>query len=221
MRKTEEPRIRDDFLVRIARFHRENAWHSVCLLLSGSFACVGMPLLLYPVYRAIKDGWSLGLDDLVFYLLGFVGIFVAYFIRVFLCLSRVAHEVLLRLDDDYNSAYGTETESQQEGVIRKSAGDGSTFHSLSQSKLQRLSTRDLNAVRRLLVMVPIVAGVLVLVLSILAWQFPRLGNVVYQRGVRLEYLCLGGLMLMMIAAYLMQFGGIVHRRASKHDGMKK
>lgn len=219
MRKPQEPLMRDDFLVRIARFHGSNTWRSVCLLLSVSFAGVGAILLLYAVYRAMEHGWAPVLDDLALGLFGFVGIFVAWFIRIVLCLSRVAHEVLVRLDDDYSRAYGIEAEGQREGVDRKSDDDGLSFHSLSKSDLRKLSTRDLTAGWRSLVMIPLVVGSLLLVLAIGAWQVPRLGNLVFQYGVRLEYLWLGGLVLMMIGAYLMPLGGIIYRRAYKHDGM--
>jgi len=150
-----------------------------------------------------------------------MGVFAGWFIRVVLCMSRVAHEVLLRLDDDYKRAYGTEAKARQEGAIPKSAEDGSSVHSLSKSDLRKLSTRDLTVGWRLLVMIPLVVGSLLLVLAIGAWQVPRLGNLVFQCGVRLEYLCLGGLVLMMIGAYLMPLGGIIYRRASKRDGMTR
>ena len=158
------------------------------------------------------------LGDLALGVAGLMGVFAGLFIRVILCLSRVAHEVLLRLDDDYNGVYGTDAEGEREGVKRKSAESGLSFDSISKSELRELSTRDLTVGWRSLVMIPLVLGGLLLVLSIGAWQIPRLGNLVFQCGVPLEYLCLGGLVLMMIGASLMPLGGIVYRRASKHKG---
>lgn len=123
----------------------------------------------------------------------------------------------IHLDGDCNFADGAETESQQERAIPKSHEDGLSFHSLSKSDLRKLSSRDLTAGWRSLVMIPLVVGGLLLVLAIGAWQVPRLGNLVFQHGVRLEYLCVGGLVLMMIGAYLIPLGNIVYRRACKRN----
>jgi len=207
----------NDFLIKIARFHRSAASRSNYLLLSASLSAVGVLLFLYPVYGAIQRGRSLVLGDLAFGVAGLMGVFAGWFIRIVLCMSRVAHEVLLRLDDDYDGAHTTETDSHQEGIVRKSAEGGSSFHSLSKSKLRELSTRDLTAGWRLLVMVPLVVGGLLLALSIGAWQVPAFGTILLKRGVRLEYLCIAGLMFMSIGAYMMPLGGIVYRRASERD----
>jgi len=151
--------------------------------------------------------------DLVLGMVGLAGVFAGWCVRIVLCISRVAHEILLRLDDDYDRAYGSDAEGRQEEVISKSDEDRLSFHSLSKSGLRELSTRDLTVGWRLLVMVPLVVGGLLLVLTLGAWQVPRLGNLIFQYGVRLEYLWVGGLMLMMIGAYLMPLGNIVYRRA--------
>lgn len=90
MTKPQEPHAGDDFLVRIARFHRSNIWRSAYLLPSVLLASADALMLLYPVSGAIKHGWSSVLDNLVFGQLGFVGILMAWFIRIVLCLSRVA-----------------------------------------------------------------------------------------------------------------------------------
>lgn len=211
--------LSNDYLIRIARFHRSAVCRSNCLLISVSLSGVGVLLFLYPVYSAIQRGGALMVSDLALGMVGLVGVFAGWFIRIALCISRIAHEVLRRVDDDYNSAHGTEVDGQRGESTPESAEVGSSYHLLAKSDLRKLSTRNLTAGWRLLVIVPLVVGGLLLVSSICAWQVPAFGTILLKRGVRLEYLCIAGLMLMSIGAYLMMFGGIVYRRSSKHDRM--
>lgn len=218
MRKLREARGRDDFLLRIARFYRSDARHCMCLLCSVLLLALGVGVFVYIIHEAIQRGGALILRDFGLGLVGLAGIFAGWLIRLALCVSRVAHEVLLRVDDDYRRAHRTEADRQQVGTIRKSAGVGLRVYSLSKSALRKLSTRDFTAGWCLLVVTPMIIGGLLLVFSIGAWLFPRLGDFVYERGVRMEYICLSGLVLMMIGAYLMPFGAILPTRTSRDNG---
>ena len=218
MRKRQKANGRDDFLARIARFHRSDAWRSVCLLASISLSGVGVLLLLYVLCRAIQGGKVFVPGDLALAVLGLLGIFAAWLIRVGLCMSRVAHEILLHLDEEYNETERTELARHQEVSSPKCGTGGLTYQLPLKYRLRELSTRDLRTSWRLLVVVPIVAGLVSLLLTIGAWRIRSLDVILQEWGVRLEYLCIAGLLSIAVGGYLMLLGGIVSKRV---DGPKR
>jgi len=203
-------------LLRMLAALRRSSLFPAGLLMGAALLGTGGVMLLLPFVRE-RD--ALSVEDLTVSIFGCAAIAVGILFVVTTTLWQLAHELLLRLDDDYKHVFGPEAQEWQERTIPKSAEDGTRLDSHSRSKLRRLSTRSLTSGWRLLVMVPLALGGLLLVLSISAWQVPSVGNLVCQRGVRLEYLCLAGLVLMMIGACLMPLGGMVCGRVSKQDRM--
>ncbi len=208
----------DKFLRTVARWHtsrrRRETMYMSAMLLSG----VGSLGFLDPVYLALAQDVPLAPLDVLVGVAGLSAVFLGVSIRLVLWAARIVHEILLGRGVR-EIAPRDEADGQHDRTAPKSSEDGSSIRSLSKSDLRKLSTRNLAPGSRLLVTIPIVVGSLLLALAIGAWQVPRLGNLVFQYGVRLEYLCLGGLVLMMVGAYLMPLGNIIYRRASKRDAM--
>jgi len=68
---------------------------------------------------------------------------------------------------------------------------------------------------KLLVIAPLVVGVVILLMTIIAWKIPRIDNFLQNHGIFLEYLCLGGLLLMCLSSYLMILAGYSSRKTDK------
>lgn len=186
-------KTRPDFLAMLAMSERSTLlWVG---LFSGLLLLVaGTVMFLYP-FTVRPD--AVRIEDLTICVFGCAAVTVGQFLVLFVTVCHMAYHILLRVDGR------TDT--------------GSSFQPPSNSWLRELSTRDLNVRWRLLVMVPLFVGVLLLLLAIGAWQVPTFDAILLARGVRLEYLCIGGVALMLLAACLIPLGGIVHGRASKRD----
>lgn len=214
MRESQEPRGRDDFLVRTARFYRSSVRHSLCLLSSVLLLAVGAGVLVYAFNGFVQHAWVMNLGDLSLAILGMAGVAAGWGIRLGLCIARVAHEVLLRLDDDHRSGQGTEVDRQTETHPLERADVGSNAGSPFKSWLRELSTRELSVGWRFLVMVPLGFSAALSLLVIAARRFPGVDEFLHQRSVHLEYLCVCVLVLMSVPAYMMLFWGIICKRAN-------
>lgn len=215
MTRMQKPREREAHLLRVARFHHSHMRRSVCLLCSVLLLSLGVGAFIYAVHIAVQSGDSIDLSEVVFGLIGLMGVFAGWMIRQALCLARVTHELLRRLDDDYNRAFCADAEGRQREANPKCADGETSLRSPVRPIMLKLSTRSFGAGWRLLVWVPLVVGGMLLTLSIVSWQVPSLGDFLCQRGVFLDYLCLSGLVLIVIGTYVMLLGVIVHRRASR------
>jgi hypothetical protein len=96
MKRLNEPYLTDGFLEHLARIYRSKVLRSTYMFMAVTLAGGGATLVLILFFRAIGQGSPLVYNDVIYVVFGLMAIVAAWFIRIFLCLSRMSHETLLR-----------------------------------------------------------------------------------------------------------------------------
>ncbi len=177
------------------------------MLVAGALSCV------YPFVFLARPVTS---EFLAISLLGVAAMATGWAVSLAYWMSRLAHEILLRLDGERDDRPGHVARNERDTDAAMHTEDDSTPPP-SGTWLRELSTRDLRLGWRLLVVAPVILGGALLLLTVIASQAAALGNLVSQSGLRLEHLCVGGLALIMLGACLMPLGGVVSKQANRGE----